>query len=156
MLLEAVVFGRARSNHWLYCSCRCVAKERKSTVGHVAVTRVVIERKVTVGYIEIACYVAIECVKTHRGIIDASRETEKRAITHSSVITGITSARCRETPLAPPAKTQSRRVASVMRVKPEVERGKGLVSTFVRGPLIEIWIGVFISIIAFYWVVPFG
>ena len=43
-----------------------------------------------------------------------------------------------------------------MRVKPEVERGKGLVSTFVRGPLIEIWIGVFISIIAFYLVVPFG
>jgi hypothetical protein len=37
-----------------------------------------------------------------------------------------------------------------MRVKAEVERGKGLVSTFLRDPLIEIWIGVFISIIAFY------
>ena len=42
-----------------------------------------------------------------------------------------------------------------MRIKPEVERGKGLVSTFVRGPLIEIWIGVFISIIAFYLGCPF-
>jgi hypothetical protein len=37
-----------------------------------------------------------------------------------------------------------------MRVKAEVERGKELVSTFLRGPSIEIWIGVFISIIAFY------
>jgi hypothetical protein len=43
-----------------------------------------------------------------------------------------------------------------MRIKPEVERGKGLVRTFVRCSLIEIWIGVFISIIAFYLVVPFG
>jgi hypothetical protein len=37
-----------------------------------------------------------------------------------------------------------------MRVKAEVELGKGLVSTFLRGSSIEIWIGVFISIIAFY------
>jgi hypothetical protein len=37
-----------------------------------------------------------------------------------------------------------------MRIKPEVECRKGLVRTFVRCPLIEIWIGVFISIIAFY------
>jgi hypothetical protein len=37
-----------------------------------------------------------------------------------------------------------------MRIKPEVERGKGLVRTFVRCSLIEIWIGVFMSIIAFY------
>ena len=37
-----------------------------------------------------------------------------------------------------------------MRIKAEVERGMGLVSTFLRGPLIEIWIGVFIGIIAFY------
>jgi hypothetical protein len=37
-----------------------------------------------------------------------------------------------------------------MRVKAEVERENGRVSTFVRGALIEIWIGLFISIIAFY------
>ena len=37
-----------------------------------------------------------------------------------------------------------------MKIKAEVDRGKGLVSTFLRGPLIEIWIDVFISIIAFY------
>ena len=37
-----------------------------------------------------------------------------------------------------------------MRIKAEVERGKGHASTFLRGPSIEIWIGVFISIIAFY------
>jgi hypothetical protein len=43
-----------------------------------------------------------------------------------------------------------------MRIKPEVERRKGLVSTFVRAPLIEIWIGVFISIIAFYLGCPSG
>jgi hypothetical protein len=36
-----------------------------------------------------------------------------------------------------------------MRIKAEVELGKGLVSTLLRGPSIEIWIGVFISIIAF-------
>ena len=37
-----------------------------------------------------------------------------------------------------------------MRIEVEVERGKGLVSTFFRGLLIEISIGVFIRIIAFY------
>ena len=37
-----------------------------------------------------------------------------------------------------------------MKVKAEVERENGLVSTFVRDALIEISIGVFISIIAFY------
>ena len=37
-----------------------------------------------------------------------------------------------------------------MRVKAEVERENGHVSTFVRSALIEIWIGVFIGIIAFY------
>ena len=42
-----------------------------------------------------------------------------------------------------------------MRITPEVERGKGLVRTFVRCSLIEIWIGVFISIIAFYLGCPF-
>ena len=42
-----------------------------------------------------------------------------------------------------------------MRIRLEVERGKGLVSTFVRGPLIEIWIGMFISIVAFYLGCPF-
>jgi len=43
----------------------------------------------------------------------------------------------------------------MMRIKVEVERGKGLVSTFLRGLLIEIWIGVFISIVAFYFGCPF-
>jgi len=40
--------------------------------------------------------------------------------------------------------------ASVMSVKAEVKRGKGLVSTFLREPSSEIWIGVFIRIIVFY------
>ena len=37
-----------------------------------------------------------------------------------------------------------------MRVQAEVERRKGLASIFFRGLLIEIWIGVFIIILAFY------
>ena len=37
-----------------------------------------------------------------------------------------------------------------MRLKTEVERGTDFVSRFLAGPSIEIWIGVFISIIAFY------
>ena len=42
-----------------------------------------------------------------------------------------------------------------MRIKVEVERGNELVSTFLRGPSIEVCIGVFISIIAFYLGCPF-
>jgi hypothetical protein len=40
--------------------------------------------------------------------------------------------------------------ANVMSVKTEVKRGKGLVSTFLRDPSSEIWIGVFIRIIIFH------
>jgi hypothetical protein len=42
-----------------------------------------------------------------------------------------------------------------MRTKVKVERRNGLVSTFLRGPSIEIWIGLFIGIIAFYLSCPF-
>ncbi len=38
-----------------------------------------------------------------------------------------------------------------MRIKVEVERGKGLVSTFFRGLLIEIWIGLFMSMLLSIW-----
>ena len=43
----------------------------------------------------------------------------------------------------------------MIRINAEVEGGMGLASPSFRGPLIEIWIGVFISIIAFYLGCPF-
>jgi hypothetical protein len=89
-----VVCKRSDSRGCVVIGCRVVS-ERTSTVGRVLpARRSILEREITGSCIEASSCIAIERIETHRRIIDASCETEKRVSAPGSVVIRIASAWC--------------------------------------------------------------
>ena len=155
-----------------------VIRERVRTDGRVGATGIVkdkrigthgcveaadsvgIQRNGTVGRVRrpvvSAIRVAKERLKTDRGIIKPRRETGESIFALSSVeVTRIASRLGAGRTARAAGENANQASASAIRIKAEAERGRGTRARLFVARQFGIWIGVFMSIIAFYLVVPF-